>query len=63
MELLLGSTATTEPGQKRISNVFLSSPEVDVNVFGATPGKGGAIAFTHALYVCTCVVLQGSGTG
>lgn len=54
---------TTEPGQKRIANVFPSSPEVDVNVFGTTPGKGGAIAVTHAPYVCTCVVRQDSGTG
>lgn len=45
------------------TNVFLPSPEVDVKVFGTTTGKGGAIALTHAPYVCTCVVLQGGGTG
>lgn len=45
------------------SNVFLPSPEVDVNVLSVTTGKGAVVAFTHAPYVCTCVVLQGSGTG
>lgn len=45
------------------SDVFLSTPEVDVNVFGAATGRGGAIDFAHAPYVCTCVVLQGGGTG